>query len=316
MRDVSIKFQVLRYFTVLAEELHFGRAAARLSITQPPLSGAIKALEEELGVRLLERDSKHVRLTPAGEAFVVEATQILDHCKRAAAAARAIASGQRGRLVVGVTGSMFFRDVPAVSARFAEQMPGIDLVFREQASNEQIEALLHGQIDAGFLNAGSVPPQLRAIALRDEAFLCCLPENHPLAELDRVAVADLAGERVVMFARSVAPANHDNVIAIFNRAGVYPQTCHEARQWLTIIGMIANGFGVSIVPASLSRTGMNGVRFIPLDDTQSVSHAVFAWHPESCSPAMDALIGCVRDAMSEQSVHAELKAGAAPAIVA
>lgn len=303
MRDVSIKFQVLRYFTVLAEELHFGKAAARLSITQPPLSGAIKALEEELGVRLLERDSKHVRLTPAGETFVVEARQILDHCKRATDAVRAVASGQRGRLVIGVTGSMFFRDVPALSARFAEQMPGIDLFFREQASSEQIEALLHGQLDAGFLNAGSVPSQLSAITLRSERFLCCLPENHPLADQDQIAVADLAAERVVMFSRDVAQANHDNVIAIFNRAGVFPHTCHEARQWLTIIGMIANGFGVSIVPASLSRTGMNGVRFIPLDDTRSASHAVFAWNPESCSPALESLIACAQHAMASRVVQ-------------
>lgn len=303
MRDVSIKFQVLRYFTVLAEELHFGRAAARLSITQPPLSGAIKALEEELGVRLLERDSKQVRLTPAGETFVVEARQILDHCKRATAAVRAVALGQRGRLVVGVTGSMFFRDVPAISACFGERMPGVDLVFREQASNEQIEALLHGQIDAGFLNAGSVPPQLSAIALRDEAFLCCVPENHHLADREQVAITELATERVVMFARDVAPANHDNVIAIFNRAGVYPRTCHEARQWLTIIGMVANGFGVSIVPDSLSRTGMNGVRFIPLDDTRSASHSVFAWNPESCSPALEKLIACAQHAMAPRAIE-------------
>lgn len=289
-----MKFQVLRYFIVLAEELHFGRAAGRLAITQPPLSGAIKALEENLGVRLLERDSKHVQLTPAGEIFLVEAKQILDRCTQAAAAVKAVASGQRGRLMIGVTGSMFYREVPSVTARFEERMPGIDLVFRELASNEQIEALLHGQLDAGFINAGCVPPQLSAIPLKDDVFVCCLPEGHPQADGERVSVADLAGERVVMFARDVAPANHDNVIAIFNRAGVYPQTCHAARQWLTVIVMVAHGLGVSLVPASLARSGVSGVRFLPLDDDRSVSHAVLAWRPDARSPALDTLIACTQ----------------------
>jgi DNA-binding transcriptional LysR family regulator len=289
-----MKFQVLRYFTVLAEELHFGRAAARLAITQPPLSGAIKALELDLGVRLLERDSKHVQLTPAGETFLVEAKHILDRCTRAAAAVKAVASGQRGQLVIGVTGSMFYREVPAVAAHFEKRMPGIYLVFRELASNEQIEALLHRQLDAGFINAGSVPPQLSAVPLKEDVFVCCLPEGHPLAGGKHVSVASLAGERVVMFARDVAPANHDNVIAIFNRAGVFPHTCHAARQWLTVIVMVANGLGVSLVPASLARSGVHGVRFLPLDDDRSVSHAVLTWRPDSRSPALDALIACTQ----------------------
>lgn len=288
-----MKLHYLRYFVVLAEELHFGKAADRLAITQPPLSGAIKALEEEIGVRLFDRSSKHVSLTSAGVAFLAEVQQILQRIERAEVVAQAVAGGVRGLLEIGVTGSLFYREVPKVMAHFRCAFPEIEATLLEMASAEQLDALLHGRIQGGFLNAAAVPPQLRFIRLHDDQFVACLPAHHKLAGARSVSLEVLANEEFVMFSRAVAPANHDNVIAIFSRAGVHPRTVHAARQWLTIIAMVANGLGVSVVPQSLARTEIRGVAFVPLDTT-AVSPAVFAWNPAFDSEVVKSLVASVK----------------------
>jgi DNA-binding transcriptional LysR family regulator len=284
--EPAMKLHFLRYFSVLGEELHFGRAAARLAITQPPLSSAIKALEQELGVQLLERDSRRVRLTPAGAAFLVEATQILERIEKASSVAKTVAGGMRGRLEIGVTGSLVYRKVPAIVNAFRREMPGVDLVLREMSTADQTAALLHGQLHAGFMNAAAVPPPLSSIALPSDEFVACLPAGHPKAGAASVQLKALAGEQFVMFSREVAPANHDNVIAIFSQAGIHPTTVHAARQWLTIIAMVAHGLGVALVPRSLSRSRVDGVRFVRLRDVKAASPALLAWNPEYGSPAI------------------------------
>jgi len=281
-----MKLHFLRYFTVLAEELHFGRAAQRLAITQPPLSSALKALEEELGVQLLERSSKHVELTPAGAAFLEEARQILERVGRASSVAKAVAKGMRGRLEIGITGSLMYREVPAIVHDFAAAMPGIELVLREMSTAEQLQELLHGQLHAGFVNAATVPPQLDAIALEDDRFVLCLPDGHARARQAEVHLRDLVDEPFVMFSREVSPANYDNVIAIFSRDGIHPRTAHAARQWLTIIAMVAQGLGVSLVPSSLASSRVQGVRFVPLSGAPAASPALLVWSRASASQAL------------------------------
>ena len=290
-----MKLHYLRYFVVLAEELHFGKAADRLAITQPPLSGAIKALEEEIGVRLFDRSSKHVSLTSAGTAFLAEVQHVMRRIERAEGVARAVAGGVRGVLEVGVTGSLFYREVPRIMGHFRTAFPEIEATLLEMASAEQLDALLHGQIQAGFLNAAAVPPQLRFLRLADDPFVACLPVRHKLAKAKSVTLETLANEEFVMFSRAVAPANHDNVIAVFSRAGVHPRTVHAARQWLTIIAMVANGLGVSIVPRSLARTEVRGVAFVPLaSKAEARSPAVFAWNPAFENQTVTSLISSVK----------------------
>lgn len=281
-----MKLHFLRYFTVLAEELHFGRAAQRLAITQPPLSSAIKALEEELGVQLLSRSSKHVDLTPAGAAFLDEARQILERVARAGSVAKAVAGGMRGRLEVGMTGSQVYREVPAIVRDFAVASPAIEVVLHEMGTAEQLVALLHGQLHAGFVNVSAVPPQLASLALADDRFVLCLPQDHPRARQAKVDLRDLAGERFVMFSREVSPANYDNVIAIFSRAGIHPRTVHAARQWLTICAMVAQGLGIALVPSSISRSRVDAVRFVPFSGAPVTAPAMLVWNPGHLSPAL------------------------------
>lgn len=302
----------LRYFVALAEELHFGRAAQRLSITQPPLSYAIQTLEKDLGILLFERDSKRVNLTPAGEAYLVEVRSILDRIDHANDTARAVAGGKIGRLDIGFTGSMVYRDVPQIVTSFFAQHPGIEVTLRELSSAEQIEGLRHGQLHAGFVNALTVPEGLAGEALRDDGFVCCLPENHALARETEIDLIQLAEEPFVMFARDVAPANYDNVIGICVQAGFAPQTRYAARQWLTIVALVANGLGVSLVPASIQRTRIAGACFVPLRARNARSTAYLLWHPESRMPALAYFIDAARAVLQahtgkRRSARASLK---------
>ncbi|MEK8052750.1 LysR family transcriptional regulator [Ideonella sp. DXS22W] len=285
-----MKLHSLRYFTVLAEELHFGRAASRLAITQPPLSAAIKGLEDELGVQLLRRNSKGVALTPAGAAFVDEARQILDRVARAGQVAKAVARGIRGRLDIGMTGSLVYRGVPGLVQAYGRAMPEVDVVLHEMSTAEQLQAVLHGRLDAGFINTATVPPPLAHQALPDDRFVLALPEGHPRARARALDLAALADERFVMFSREVSPANHDNVIAVFSRAGIHPQTVHAARQWLTIVAMVAQGLGVSLVPSSLAQSRVAGVRFVPLRGAPVAAPALLVWNPGRSSAALEGFI--------------------------
>lgn len=292
VHHAPMKLHQLRYFAVLAEELHFGRAAARLAITQPPLSSGIKALEEELGVRLFERSSKHVALTAAGQAYLAEVRVVLDRVASAAETARAVAAGLQGRLDIGFTGSMVYRDMPRIVRAFGASAPGIEVNLRELSSSEQLDALLRRQLHAGFVNAAAVPPRLVCRALPADHFVCCLPEGHALASQASVALAALEQESFVMFARDVAPANHDNVIALFQRAGVHPHTRHAARQWLTVVSLVALGMGVALVPASLAQAGVQGVRFLPIAGLHHPTVGALVWHEEADAPALRVFLEC------------------------
>jgi DNA-binding transcriptional LysR family regulator len=281
-----MKLHFLKYFSVLGEELHFGRAAIRLSITQPPLSAAIKSLEVELGAQLLLRNSKHVQLTPAGVAFLVEARQILERVSRAASVVKSIDSGMNGRLDIGMSPALIYRDVPRIVEHFNADAPGVELVLHEMPTHEQLEKLLHGQIDAAFVNGSAAAPQLRTVALPEDVFVLCLPEGHINAHSDFVSLSEMANDKFIMFSREIGPGNHDNIIANFSRAGIHPRTVHQARTWLTMMAMVAEGCGVALVPSSMARAKIGGVRLVPLADEPVAAPALLVWNPALIAPAL------------------------------
>ena len=273
-----MKLHYLKYFCVLAEELHFHRAADRLAISQPPLSAGIKALEEELGVQLLRRNSKMVELTSAGSAFLIEAREILDRVSRIGGLVRAFDAGLKGRLDIGISGSLLYREAPKIISTFQAQLPSIDVVLHELSTAEQIERLGRRQIHAGFLHGSKVPAQLTSMSLKDDQFVLCLPESHALAGRSSVDLRDLAEDRFVMFTREAAPSNHDNVIAVFSAVGIHPRTIHSARTWATIVTMVSQVSGVALVPRSVSRARVEGVRFVPFRGAPAAAPAMLAWN--------------------------------------
>jgi DNA-binding transcriptional LysR family regulator len=276
-----MKLHYLNYFCILAQELHFHRAADRLAISQPPLSAAVKSLEEELGVQLLRRNSKMVELTPAGAAFLLEAREILERLSRASSLVRSIDGGMHGRLNIGISASLIYREVPQIIAKFQAEMPTVDVELHELTSVEQIDKVTRGQLDAGFCHGSQVPSPLKALPLKRDRFVLCVSESHPMANRPLVDLRDLREERFVMFSREAAPSNHDNVVAVFSGVGIHPRTVHSARTWMSIIAMVSQVSGVALVPRSLGRTKIDGVRFIPVRAAKSEATAMLVWNPSS-----------------------------------
>lgn len=295
MQDATImKTHLLRYFVALAEERHFGRAAQRLSITQPPLSLALKSLEQDLGAVLMQRNAKNVSLTPAGEAFLVEARKVLQQIQHATEVVRGVALGMEGRLNVGITGSMIFRQVPQFCYMFHTQRPQAQVCLHETSTRDQLLGITNGQLDAGFLNVGSDSKTLDTLLIGEEPLVCCMPENHPLAQQDHVNLKQLGHEVFVMFAREVAPANYDNVITCLQQAGIHPQTSHAARQWLTVVALVSMGQGIALVPRCLELATMRGVRFVPLQGVDAKTPAYLVWRKDHTSPLLHAFVDSIR----------------------
>jgi DNA-binding transcriptional LysR family regulator len=260
-----MELRQLRYFVAVAEELHFRRAAARLHISQPPLSQQIRQLEDELGVRLLARTRRRVELTPAGDAFLRDARTLLAELDGAVETARRIDSGQTGRLRINFVGSALLSIVPGIVQRFRTARPSVELQLRERSTDDQLRAVSAGSVDVGLVR----PPieklaELRATVLLRERTVAALPVDHALAGLRRVPVRRLAAEPLVLFPRDQAPGFHDLLISSMAAPGTHPQVVQYAPEMLTIIGLVAAGIGVSLVPASVTRLSLEGVTYRPV----------------------------------------------------
>ncbi|HET8979237.1 MAG TPA: LysR substrate-binding domain-containing protein [Solirubrobacteraceae bacterium] len=270
-----MELRQLRYFVAVAEELHFRRAAARLHISQPPLSQQIAALEGELGVRLLERTRRRVELTAAGEAFLRDARATLAELDVAVSTAKAIDAGLEGVLRVGFVGSALLSIVPAMVQRFRRARPGVEVELRERSTVEQLRAVSTGLIDIGLVR----PPietdeTLHTEVVRRERTIAAIPEGHPLAALRRVPLRRLAAEPLVLFPRRQAPGFHDLLIGHMAATGATPRVVQYAPEMMTIIGLVAAGIGVSPVPASVAHLALDGMTYRPLSgapDTELVA---------------------------------------------
>ena len=267
----------LRYFVVLAEELHFGRAARRLAISQPPLSVAIRQLEDAVGARLFERNSKEVRLTPAGEALQASSRRLLRQAEEAALEARDVARGAAGRLRIGFVGAMLYRGLPQALAKFQARHPAVRITLAELNSGEQITELLHDRMDLGFVHTSRMPAELSHALLLSEPFVACLPAAHRLARRRSVALSSLREEPFVLFSRSASPDYHERILAICAGAGFRPEVRHEVRHWLSVVSLVSQGMGVALVPSALRHAMLRGAVFRPLEDDVAHSDAYCVW---------------------------------------
>lgn len=280
----AMEFRHLRCFMALAEELHFGRAAQRLSMSQPPLSVAIQQLEAAVGARLFDRDSKGVRLTPAGLAFRGHAAALLARAEDACALAREVQAGEVGRLRLGFVGSTLFNGLSAWLQRFQASHPRVEVVVVELNSQDQIDALLQEELDLGLVHTDQLPPALTAQALYSEPFLACLPEHHPLAALDVIPLARLSEQPFILFSRKGSPDYHARIVDICREhGGFHPRLQHEGRHWLSVVSLVAQGLGVSIVPAAFRQAGVQGAVFRPLGEAIDASAVFAAWRADSDS---------------------------------
>lgn len=290
----ALEFRHLRYFLALADELHFGRAAQRLAISQPPLSVAIQQLEASVGARLFDRDSKGVRLTPAGLAFRVRAQGLLDQAEDACALAREVQAGEVGRLRLGFVGSTLFNGLAGWLQRFQAGRPKVEVVVVELNSQDQIDALLAEELDLGLIHTDRLPPALACEPLYREPFMACLPAAHPLASEASIPLAALSEQPFILFSRKGSPDYHARIVEICRQHGFYPRLQHEGRHWLSVVSLVAQGLGVSIVPASFERSGIQGAVFRPLSDALDPSTVFAAWRASSDGVLREQLLAARR----------------------
>ncbi|HET6652946.1 MAG TPA: LysR substrate-binding domain-containing protein [Nocardioides sp.] len=255
----------LRYFQAVAEERHFGRAADRLHMAQPPLSQQIRRLEEELGVTLLRRSTRKVELTAAGDAYLGRVRGILAAVDEAGEEAHRIDAGLEGRLVVGCVGSATYSLLPALARALREELPGVDFAFRgEMLVPDLADALRSGVIDLALLRPPLDDAALSLRLLRRERLIVALPEGHRLASRERVRLADLEQEELVVHAGRGRSVMYDAVVQLCRGAGFEPRVRHEVAETSTLVTFVAAGLGVALVPEPVAALGVAGATYRPL----------------------------------------------------
>lgn len=258
----------IQYFVAVAEECHFGRAAARLCMAQPPLSQQIKQLEAEMGVVLFTRSTRKVELTAAGERFLDRARAILASVEDAVDEAGRVADGLLGTLTIGFTGSATYELLPSLARVLRNDLPGIELNLRgEMLTPSQVAALLAGTLDMGFLRPPVRSPEIDVRVLRREPLIAVLPDMHPLAGPPRVKLAELSGETFITYPAHNRSVVYEAVLAACRRAGFAPSQVHEVGETSTLVSFVAAGLGVALVPASVQHLRITGAHYVPLAGT-------------------------------------------------
>jgi DNA-binding transcriptional LysR family regulator len=261
MKDIPIDLRAWRQFVAVAEELHFGRAARRLHLTQPPVTQAIAQLERALEVRLFDRTQRRVALTAAGEALLPDVRDLLARAQSLPARARAAAAGEVGRVRLAFVSTIGFEHLPLWVRDFRALCPQVALELVEATGDVQLEAFSRGEIDAGLMlhSPGFAPPGLDRLAVAVEPLVLALPEAHPLAAAARPALADVLAEPLVIFPRRILPSLHDAIHGLYHAAGRVPVVAQEAIQMQTIVNLVWGGLGVAWVPESVMRFRREGV---------------------------------------------------------
>jgi DNA-binding transcriptional LysR family regulator len=285
----------LRYFVAVAEELHFGRAAERLNMAQPPLSQAIRRLEHELGVDLLHRTTRRVDLTDAGRAYLARARKILGEVDEAAHEARLVAAGAVGHLAIGCVGSATYSLLPALSRGLSLELPGVDFSFRgEMLVPDQAAALRAGEIDLALLRPPIADLSLTVLPLRRDRLVVAVPADHPLAAVPRPGVADLADADLIVHSADRRSVMYDVVLGLFRDAGVEPRIRHEVAETSTLITLVAGGLGVAVVPEPVTALSLEGVAYRPLASPAVDVELAIAHRTERTEPHLARAVSVIR----------------------
>jgi len=283
----------LRYFIAVAEELHFGRAAQALGISQPPLSQQIQALEQEVGARLFERTNRRVELSEAGRLFLAEARLVLAQVDKAADVARRAQLGQLGELKIGFTSSAPFNSsIPQAIFAFRQAFPAVHLALQEMSSKEVAQALVDESVQVGIMRPLPLPESLVAVELFREPLVAIIRADHPLAVGSEkgLQLSALAAEPFVFFPRSYGSGLYAQLINLARQAGFSPLITQEAGEAMTIIGLVAAGLGVTVLPASYQRMRIDGVVYRTLLDAEANTAVWLVQRRDQHSPMAKAFV--------------------------
>lgn len=296
--SANIELRQLRYFVTVAEELHFGRAATRLHMTQPPLSQTIFALEELLGAALFERNRRSVALTPAGAALLPEARRLLVQAGDLPALVRRAAFGETGKLVLAFVSSADYSVLPPFLRAYRAAYPQVQITLQEATSDLQLDDLLNGRIDAGLL----IPPlpdkakaQLDYLPVLNEPLILAAPADLPeLRGKREVSLRSLPPLPLIIFPRPISPSLYDAILAVFRAAGMTPAIGQEAIQMQTIVSLVSAGMGIALVPQSVSNLRRPGVEYWPLAQVTPLVETGLAWRRDNASPVLKGFLDLMK----------------------
>ena len=284
----------VRCFVAVAEELHFGRAALRLNMTQPPLSRQIQGLERRVGAQLLERTSRYVRLTPAGRSFLSEARGLLKMADRAALVARRIAIGKTGSLKIGFTAASAYGFLPDLISACRRQMPEVDLSLSEMVTGAQVDALTTRQIDVGFMRPPIQRPELLSKLVASEGLVAALPTRHALTRKSSLDVRDLHDQPFIMYAPYESRYFYDLVTAQLVDSDTLPRYVQHIGQIHSMVAFVRAGLGLALVPEAATNLRFNGVAMRPI--TTRIRRPVelfMVWRRDNDSPLLPVLSNLV-----------------------
>ena len=280
------QFAQLRCFVAVATELHFGRAAERLNMTQPPLSRQIQLLEHELGVELLTRSRRSVRLTAAGRAFLAEAEDLLRRGEAAALTARRAVRGDAGSVSLGFIPAASYSFLPKVVSAAHEAMRDIDLNLKEMITNEQHEAIGSGRIDLGLIRPLRAWPGIETVCVMRDPFVLALPRQHPLVRRTRLSVHDLDRQPFIMYSPAEGRYTYEILAGLFRASGVEPLYVQYLFQTHTILSLVGAGLGMALVPSSAQQLHSDSVVFRVIDVAGAAAELHLAWKRHVDSPVV------------------------------
>ena len=293
-----VEFRLLRSFVALAEELHFGRAARRLHISQPPLSRQIAQLEAELGVSLFERTKRRVELTAAGRVLYERSRTNLASIEHSLEEAISVSRGEAGRLTIGMVGSAAYAILPQILRAFSTIHAGVEFRFHAMTTTQQIRALLDNRIDIGLVRTPLRNDGIDVHHLADESLMVAIHASHPLAAEPVISMRMLADERLLISPREDAVGYHDEVISVCNAAGFTPRIACEAQPFSTLIGLVAAGLGLAIVPDALKHIQLDQVTYRPLNASVRKTAFALAVRSSDRTPLVTGFIESARRAVA------------------
>jgi DNA-binding transcriptional LysR family regulator len=288
----------LRYFRTVATELHFGRAAEKLHIAQPPLSHQIRQLETELGFELFNRTKRSVALTPAGEVFLIQVDRIFQQLAQAIEIGRKTSRGELGQISIGFVGSATYNILPLILHQFRDRYPQVQIELHELTTDRQFIWLHEGRIDIGLMRPPIIEPDVSSQVIFQESLVVVLPVTHQLATMTTIDLALLSTEPFILFQRQFAPGLYDPIITICQAAGFSPLVVQECIQMQTIVSLVSANMGVSILPASIQEVQRDGVVYKPIQDpivpastlTQQLATIAIGWRTDDDSPIVHRLL--------------------------
>lgn len=291
-----IELRHLRYFIAVAEELHFGRAAERLHIAQPPLSYQIRQLETEIGFQLFRRTKRKVELTDAGQVFLEECQRIFQQLEQAIQTGQKTSRGEMGQLAIGFVSSAAYNVLPIALQHFRQQFPAVDLALQELTTDQQIQRLGDGRIDVGFLRPPVEDESLSLSIVLQEPLVVALPTSHRLANESQISLKSIAHESFILFPRSIAPGLYDQIIALCQQADFSPRVVQEAIQMQTTVSLVAAEMGIAIVPVSLQNLQRRGVVYRSLQEPTPKATIAIAWKRDNISSTVQRFLEVVQQA--------------------